>query len=126
MERYSRKIDRMPILHVDPELLDFGAQLATTLRSMALSKREGGIDYGTATAGMGGGGYSNYSISYGYFGNPIGDVYSGARASAADRSAARAQSMASANGARVEGFKLIDDATAAIRRKMTQKYQVEF
>ncbi|TWU25612.1 hypothetical protein [Bythopirellula polymerisocia] len=126
MERYSRKIDRMPILNVDPELLEFGAQLATTLRSMALSKRQGGIDYGTATAGMGGGGYSNYSIDYGYFGNLIGDAYGGARASAADRSAARAQAMAASNNARVEGFKLIDDATAAIRRKMTQKYQVEF
>ena len=126
MERYSRKIDRMPILNVDPELLEFGAQLAITLRSMALSKRQGGIDYGVATAGMGGGGYSNYSIDYGYFGNLIGDAYAGARASAADRSAARAQAMAASNNARVEGFKLIDDATAAIRRKMTQKHQVEF
>ncbi|QEG34940.1 hypothetical protein [Bythopirellula goksoeyrii] len=126
MERYSRKIDRMPILNVDPELLDFGGHLATTLRSMALAKRQGGIAYGTATAGMGGGGYSNYSIDYGYFGNLIGDAYSGARSSAADRSAARAQSMAAANSSRVEGFKLIDDATAVIRRKMTEKYQVEF
>ncbi len=126
MERYARKIDRMPILNVDPDLLEFGAQLATTLRSMALSKRQGGIEYGTATAGMGGGGYSNYAIDYGYFGNLIGDAYSGARASAADRSAMRAQSMAASNNARVEGFKLIDDATAAIRRQMTQKYQVEF
>ena len=126
MERYSRKIDRMPILNVDPELLEFGAQLATTLRSMALSKRQGGIEYGAATAGMGGGGYSNYSIDYGYFGNLIGDAYSGARASAADRSAMKAQAMANANSTRVEGFKLIDDATAAIRVKMTQKYQVEF
>jgi hypothetical protein len=126
MERYARKIDRMPILHVDTELLDFGGGLARQLRAMALAKREGGIEYGVNTAGMGGGGYSNYSVSYGYFGNEVGDLYAGARASAADRSAMKAEAMASGNQARVQGFKLIEDATAEIRRKMTEKYQVEF
>ncbi len=124
MERYARKIDRMPILHVDEELLNYGSSLANTLRSMALTKRQGGVSYGVSTAGMGGGGYANYSVDYGYLGS--GDAYSGARASAADRASMKAGAMADANYARVEGFKGIEDATADIRRKMTQKYQVEF
>ena len=31
-EKYARKIDRMPILNVDPEMLDFGAFVADSLR----------------------------------------------------------------------------------------------
>jgi hypothetical protein len=126
MERYARKIDRMPILNVDPELLDFGAAVANTLRDMALSRRQGGIDYGVDTAGMGGGGYANYGVSYGYFGRELGDPYSGARASAADRSSMKASALADSNHARVEGFQAIDEHLAAIRRKMSEKYQVEF
>jgi hypothetical protein len=126
MERYAKKIDRMPILNVDPELLDIGSKTANTLRDMALSKRQGGVAYGTDTAGMGGGGYANYGVGYGYGGRPLGDLYSGARTSAADRASMKASAMADANYARVEGFAAIDEAMAAIRQKMTQKYQVEF
>ncbi|MCH7752949.1 MAG: hypothetical protein IH898_12470, partial [Planctomycetes bacterium] len=77
------------------------------------------------TAGMGGGGYSNYSYGYGYSGNR-GDRYAGARASAADRTAIKAQAMAESKNVRVEGAKVIADASAQIRRQMTEKYQVEF
>jgi hypothetical protein len=126
MERYARKIDRMPILNVDPELLDFGAAVANTLRDMALSRRQGGIDYGANTAGMGGGGYANYGVSYSYFGRELGDAYSGARTSAADRASAKASALADSNSARVDGFQAIDENLAAIRRKMSEKYQVEF
>ncbi len=125
MERYARRIDRMPILHVDDDLLDYGSNLAETLRVIALSKRQGGIQSGVGTAGMGGGGYSNYSYGYGYSGNR-GDRYAGARASAADRTTIKSQAMAESKNVRVEGAKLIADATAQIRRHMTQKYQVEF
>jgi hypothetical protein len=125
LERYAGKIDRMPILHVDDDLLDYGSGVAQTLRGIALSRRQGGIQSGAATAGMGGGGYSNYDYGYGYFGNQ-GDRYSGARRSAADRASIKAQSMAASNQARVEGSKAIADATAEIRRQMTQKYGVEF
>ncbi len=125
LERYAGKIDRMPILHVDDDLLDYGSGVAQELRGIALSRRQGGIQSGAATAGMGGGGYSNYDYGYGYFGNQ-GDRYSGVRRSAADRASIKAQSMAASNQARVEGSKAIADATAEIRRQMTQKYGVEF
>jgi len=128
MERYARKIDRMPILRVDEELLNYGSQLADTLRTMALSKRQGGIQSGVATAGMrgsGGGSYSNYNnYNAGY--GVRGDSLYAAKNSAADRSARKASAMASSSNMRVEGFKLIDQHSAAIRRQMTKKYDVEF
>ncbi|MCA9229335.1 MAG: hypothetical protein KDA57_01680 [Planctomycetales bacterium] len=131
MERYARKIDRMPILHVDPDLLDYGSQLAQTLREMALAKREGGIQAGTQTAGMGagryGGSYSGYNDGYlGTLAYGSGDRLYAAKESAADRSAIKANAMAASSQMRVEGFKLIDDHNAAIRRQMTEKYGVEF
>ncbi len=121
MERYARKIDRMPILNVDNELLDYGSNVATALRSVALSKRQGGIQAGVGTAGMG---YSSYSA--GYYGNNDYTHKTGAVRSAADRTAIKARALAASRNARVEGKKLIEDSTAAIRRQMTQKYGVEF
>jgi len=122
----------MPILNVDDELLEYGSLLAETLRTMALSKRQGGIQSGTQTAGMGegnrGGSYSNYNNGYGggfgYAGG--GDRLASAKDSAARRSSIKANAMAGSKQMRVEGFKLIDDHSAAIRRQMTKKYGVEF
>ncbi len=137
MERYARRIDRMPILNVDDELLDYGSELAGTLRSIALSKRSGGIQAGTQTTGMGRGRggttrgvYYNYNTGFGFYGTgrvstPNERLYA-AKESAAERSAIKAQAMAGYKNARVEGFKQIAERSAAIRRQMTQKYGVEF
>ena len=121
MERYARQIDRMPILNVDDELLDYGTNVATVLRSVALSKRQGGIQAGVGTAGMG---YSSYNVGY-YNSNEV-SVKNNAVRSAADRTAIKAQAMAASKNARVEGKKLIEDSSAEIRRRMTKKYGVEF
>jgi hypothetical protein len=113
MERYARKIDELPVLHVDELLLDYGDKLAETLRVMSLSKREAGIRYGVR-ATEGGGYYDGY-----YYGE-------NAYTAAADRSQARKEEMAVASDTRVQGWKLIEDASADIRRTLTKKYEVEF
>jgi hypothetical protein len=116
MERYARRIDDLPVLHVDELLLDYGDKLAETLRIMATSKRQAGISYGVraGAGGDGGGYYDGY-----YYGE---DAYD----RAAERSQARKEEMAVAQDIRVQGWQLIDDATADIRRTLTQKYGVEF
>lgn len=127
MERYAGRIDRMPILNVDDDLLDYGSGVAETLRGMALSRRQGGISAGTQTTGMGGAGYTGYQYNYNWFTHTYKeDLYSGARQGAADRAAIKAQAMAESKNVRVEGSKQIADATAQIRRQMTKKYGVEF
>jgi hypothetical protein len=116
MERYARRIDELPILNVDELLLDYGDKLAETLRIMSVSKRQAGIRYGVrATEGGGSGGYYN-GYNYGE------DAYS----RAADRSQAKKEEMAVASDTRVEGWRLIDNATADIRRTLTKKYSAEF
>lgn len=113
MERYAKRIDELPVLHVDELLLDYGDKLAETLRVMSLSKRQAGIRYGVrATEG------SSYYDGYDYGPN--------AYSQAAGRSQAKKEEMAVASDTRVEGWKLIDDASADIRRTLTQKYGVEF
>jgi hypothetical protein len=111
MERYARSIDNLPVLNVDEQLLDYGDKLAETLRIMALSKRQAGIEAGVrATEGRG------------YYDGYYQDSYS----RAADRSQATKEVMAEASDVRVQGWQLIDDATADIRRALTKKYGVEF
>jgi hypothetical protein len=115
MERYAKKIDDLPVLNVDELLLDYGDKLAETLRIMAQSKRQAGIRAGVrATDGSGGSYFDGY-----YYGE---DAYT----RAAERSQAKKEEMAVASDTRVEGWRLIDNATADIRKTLTKKYKVEF
>jgi hypothetical protein len=115
LERYAKRIDDLPVLHVDEMLLDYGDKLAETFRIMSLSKRQAGIRAGVrATEGSFNGFYDGY-----YY-------YSDASSSAADRRQAEKEEMSVASDTRVQGWKLIDDATADIRRTLTKKYGVEF
>lgn len=109
MERYARRIDNLPVLNVDDQLLEYGDKLAETLRIMALSKRQAGIRSGVRR-----------SQGTGYYYDA--DAYE----DASDATAARKEEYAVAQDTIVEGWRLIDDATAEIRRDMTQKYQTEF
>jgi hypothetical protein len=112
LERYARRIDELPVLNVDEQLLDYGDKLAETLRIMSLSQRQAGIRAGVrATEGRG-----YYSDGYG----------PNAYDAAAQRSQAKKEEMSVANDTRVQGWKRIDDATADMRRAMTKKYGVEF
>jgi hypothetical protein len=113
MERYARRIDELPSLQVDELLLDYSDKLAETLRIMSTAKRQAGIRYGVR-ATDGGGYYDGYDYS------------SNAYDQAAARSQARKEEMAVAADVRVEGWQLIDNATADIRRTLTKKYNVQF
>ncbi|MBX3437468.1 MAG: hypothetical protein KF861_08265 [Planctomycetaceae bacterium] len=130
MERYARKIDRLPILFVDEQLLDFGSNCAETLRVMATTRRGAGLTAGsmksalrTTTGGAYGGGYYDYSYGYGGAGYVSG---SSATSNAKDRNQIQTQVQNQATAKRTEGWRLIEDATADIRRQMTQKYSVAF
>ena len=81
--------------------------------SWSLSKRQAGIRAGVR-ANDGGGYYDGYN-----YGDNAYD-------SAANRSQAKKEEMAVANDTRVQGWQLIDNATADIRRTLTKKYGVEF
>jgi hypothetical protein len=139
--QYAAKIDALPMLNVDPELLNFGQQVAATLRGLcnnsraALSQQQyqkmnaveevvpitynytgyAGGSYGNPYYGGGAGWGYNFSLPGVARVNNYGTVNNLMAQTAANEGAIRGQTL-----------KNIADETAKIRRKMTEKYQVEF
>lgn len=124
-DRYADKIDRLPILHVDPELVDFGLKTAETLREMSYRRKTNRARTGQQNSRLrasGSGtdyGYTNrYGVRSSYYDQ---DVDAG-RAVTANQSISNSQNAIT----RIEGFKLIQDAESEIRRTMTTRYEIEF
>mgnify|MGYP001390895990 CR=1 FL=1 len=141
-EKYAAKIDQLPILHVDPELVDWGANVSAQLRQAesamkGIGARTGyrlteapniqAYDVRTATAyGAGVGPYGGYragaAYGYQYAYNPQLSLALQGQQSAQIRTQERIRGNTSANLI-VQGLQA---ETGEIRRKMTEKYQVEF
>lgn len=116
MERYARKVDALPVLNVDEDLLAWGARVGETFRVMALAERSGGIKSGVRKSSI----YGNYQ--YGYDSNG----YTNLRSNQSVKSQIDTEEKAQAKAVRFNNWKEIEDATAAIRKQMTQRHQVEF
>lgn len=128
-EKYAKRIDRLPILNVDEDLVKYGAFVATQLRQAAMSVKTMGIQTGVRSAQVtasGGGWYGDngYGYRYGAYGRyaEAAEV----RAVGTERRAISAEEKAVAATDTQQIRQAIIEATADIRRKMTQKYQVEF
>lgn len=134
-DRYAKKIERLPILDVDPDVLDFGQKTAETLRVMSGARKSANISSGVsrtniaASSGSGGSGYNNYGYNYGGYGyrRDNGRGY-GSRARGEERAqnAAKKRFQATATSKKIEGFQLIDNASYELRRTMTERYGIEF
>jgi hypothetical protein len=134
MERYARKIDRLPILFVDKDLLEYGSKTAETLRIMSGARKNAGLREGYQKSEISGsqavdgygyawnGSYSNYRYGYG----GAFDLTADARNAQAARNRIHRQEQNVATSRKVEGWRLIDNATADMRRVMTARYSIEF
>jgi len=123
MERYGKRIDRLPIMNVDEELLDWGAKVAETFRSMGLAVRNSGIRTGVRRSKV----YRNYDSVNLSYGNGVNYYYTDrATAKAKDQNAILMEEQSKAKTVRYESWKEIQDESARIRREMTQRYQLEF
>jgi len=136
-DKYARKIERMPMLGVDPELLDYGAFVAQKLRQASGSVKGAGIEGGVALSqvqsqdvynygnyGYGRAGYWGAGGAYGTYSRyaPVADF----KYEASQRRIIRQQVRATTASTTVEIRQELTDATMGIRRKMTEKYQIEF
>jgi hypothetical protein len=133
--KYAERIERMPILGVDEELVKYSGVVADTLRQCTGSIKKMGIQSGVRQAQVRPGqarkaqsddGYGN---DYSYGGGSSGgffDPYSDIKVKEAERRIVRAEEKAiAATDIQALREKLIS-ATVDIRRKMTLKYQIEF
>lgn len=133
-DKYAKRIERMPILGVDEELVKYSAFVANTLRQCTGSVKTMGIQSGARQAQVTGGGDYGGDYGYGYGGYRYGayggyggfDPYADVKAAGAEKRRIRAEEKAIAA---TDIQKLRQDLiaqTTDIRRKMTQKYQIEF
>lgn len=137
-EKYAKRIERMPILGVDEELLSYSAFVSSTLRQATGSVKTMGIQSGVrqtqiiaSSAGYRDVGYSygRYGVYGGYGGygvTTIHDPVAEARGIFAERRVVRAEEKATAATDVQTLRQNLIAATADIRRKMTQKFQIEF
>ncbi len=113
IEQYSRRIDRLPLVNVDPEMQDYGLSVAQSLREAAAAFKGAGIKAGASAKQVGG-------YRYDYYGNVIGTGnYALKKAVGAEDTAAGALSGVSLR-------EKIANETSKIRRAMTQRYHVNF
>ncbi|MCC6124698.1 MAG: hypothetical protein IT426_07040 [Pirellulales bacterium] len=137
-EKYAKRIDRLPILNVDQELLDYSKFVADQLRQASMAVKTMGIQSGVREAQVpasgdyrpvvGGVVYGPYGGVYGYRYGANGRYAQMAEVKeiGTQRRAIRAEETATAATSTQQIRQAIVSATADIRRKMTQKYQVEF
>jgi hypothetical protein len=120
MERYGRKIDALPILNVDPDLLNWGASVSETFRDMSVTTRSANVRAGTQKA------YVNTGASYGGYGYGSGGWYNDATGSAKQKTQIERSEQGEARILRFGSWKEVEDSAAQIRIAMTQKYNAEF
>jgi hypothetical protein len=117
VEQYAKRIDRLPLVHVDPDMQQYSAGVADDLRQMVSSMRGAGVRGGMQTAGL------DSTSSYGW-GNY--DGYFGTREVENQRRSIRAQERGTSMLDAGKLADLIRNDTTKIRRQMTERYKVEF
>lgn len=140
-ERYAVKVSDLPILNVDPELLDYGAFVEGQLRNASLAVKGKGMrtrvrtvnananqyNYGDGT-GYRYGRYGAYG-PYGYSGhtvNPGTALNADLRQQQSAATQIQTQETANMAASSMTIMEQIKTATSTVRRSMTQKYQTEF
>ncbi len=99
-DRYAERVDQLPILNVDPEMIDFGDGVTQRLRALAQNERglSLNISYRRTTSDS-----SQLAVSQ-----------------------IKRQEKTSAKGFKQAIFTEIDQASSGMRKGMTQKYKIEF
>jgi hypothetical protein len=141
-DRYALKMDRLPILNVDEELLQFGAGVASSLRQAESVMKGVGMrtslrtasnnpsSYGYSNSAMGG-----YRANSGYWGVNFGPTGATPYVSAMNASLQekgrtdaiiRGEERTSGAANVQQIWQQIDEATAAMRRKLVSKYSADF
>ena len=130
LNNYARYIDRLPILNVDDDLLNFSAYISDQMRIAATAVQGIGIRSAARSAQVYGArgyvatGYGYGGYRYGRWGR-YGQVDT-IKAVGSERRAIRAQEKAAGATSARATMQEVENAMAAIRRTMTQRYQIEF
>ncbi|MGQ0633059.1 MAG: hypothetical protein ACT4QC_00460 [Planctomycetaceae bacterium] len=117
-EQYAKKIDRLPLLNVDKDMQAYGEKVSNLLRQGSFAAKGVGIRTGARQSQVWGSSVATYGYYGGYYGGWAGteDV----------KNSIRAQERAAGAATGAEMRRLLDEASAAIRKEMVDRYKVEF
>jgi hypothetical protein len=124
-DKWARRIDRLPIVNVDNDLLNFGRAIASALRNMATAMRGIGIGSAARSAQI----YQTVTTDYNAYAGPWGggySYYSEWRNVDAERRAVKADERAKGALSARDIAREIENETAKVRQAMTQKYSTPF
>lgn len=127
-DQNARHIEELGTLNVDPEMVNYGASVASMLRGNAAAITKGNVAAGqlqAANQGNAGYGGEYYGGYYGGYSGYYGGGYSYQNAGRQNTAIAAQQRMG-AFGSYKEAQSAIDELTAKTRREMTAKYNVQF
>jgi hypothetical protein len=110
-DKWARRIDRLPIQNVDPDLLAFGGAVSAGLRSMASDIRGIGIHSGAQNAQIA-------AMNYSYWSDLL---YTDLQ-----QRSARAQERAKGVIAARDTYQTIEHDAARLRQVMTERYKIAF
>jgi hypothetical protein len=119
-DKYAKRIDRLPTLNIDKDLINYGGFVVGRLRDARDAIRGVGIRTGAQSAGVGGSG------DYEVFGSPMNVARSDVGAAEAERRAIRAGERAEGSSDARAVMRQIQDESTKIRRQMTDRYKTEF
>src|SRR5262245_6358981 len=121
LDNWARRIDRLPILNVDPEMLKYGQYVAARMRDASLALKGVGIQSATISSNVYGGfsggaywagvGYSNFAAW---------------REDDSDRRAARSQLRGQGAQTALQIAQEVENETSKIRQAMASKYKINF
>ena len=123
-DKLARKIDQIPMLDVDTDLLDYGSQVSQLIRGAGVAIKKANMVAGTQKApdytvntnyGFGVG--YGYGYGYGTWSINNNDFYN---------QQVKQQAAATGMTQHVSNLEQADNLTTAIRRAMTERYKIEF
>ncbi|MCC9599088.1 hypothetical protein LOC67_00840 [Stieleria sp. JC731] len=115
-DKRARQIDELGTLNVDPEMIQYGTNVAELLRGNAINVRQNNIQAGKVKA--------NQSLDNGYYNDGYG--YYNTNSSVDYQRVTDAMARGNAYGDYRGTLNQIDKITAEVRRAMTAKYQIQF
>ncbi|RLS38385.1 MAG: hypothetical protein DWH81_10030 [Planctomycetota bacterium] len=121
-DRYARQIETLPSLYVDPDMLQYCDDVVMRLRVQSTHYRMASSRINQQSAQQ-----NQQNVDFwGNFNNFYGDTYNTWTRQESDFARTRRFERAGSASNRAEQFQAIDEDTVAIRRKMVEKYKVEF
>jgi len=109
-DKYAEEIDRLPVLNVDRELLQYGTSVSNRLRTISASVK--GVNIKTRAM--------EFQKRGGW------DYYGGYYSNSSDVEQEKAEARANGQLDRLDIWKSIEEDEAAMRKKMIGKYKIDF